>query len=46
LGVEACSLASELVMALGGPQLSVNLSSVDPCLLLLLVGLLLVREEL
>jgi hypothetical protein len=32
-------------MALGGPQLGVNLMSMDLCLLLLLVGLLLVEEE-
>jgi hypothetical protein len=33
-------------MALGGPQLSVNLPSVDLCSLLLLVDMLLVGEEL
>jgi hypothetical protein len=33
-------------MALGGPQLSINLPSMDPRSLLLLVGLLLVVEEL
>jgi hypothetical protein len=33
-------------MALGGPQLGIDLPSTDPHLLLLLVGLLLVGEEL
>jgi hypothetical protein len=32
-------------MSLGGPRLTVNLSSMDPCLPLLLVGLLQVGEE-
>jgi hypothetical protein len=40
-------LTDELIMVLGGPQLSVNLSSMDLRLLLHLVGmLLLVGEEL
>jgi hypothetical protein len=46
LGIEGYPLASELILTLGGPQLSVDLPSVDPHLLLLLVGLLLVGEEL
>jgi hypothetical protein len=32
-------------MSLGGPLLGVNLLGVDPCLLLLLIGLLLLGEE-
>jgi hypothetical protein len=38
-------LAGELIMVLGGPQLCVNLPSTNLHLLLLLVGLVVVREE-
>jgi hypothetical protein len=38
-------LTSELVVALGGQQLNINLPSADPCSLLFLVGLLLVGES-
>jgi hypothetical protein len=46
LGVEGCLLTGKLVMTLSHPQLDVNLSSMDSCLMLLLLGLLLNREEL
>jgi hypothetical protein len=39
-------LASQLVMMLSHPQLEVDLPSMCPCFLLLLVGLLLNGEEL
>jgi hypothetical protein len=45
LGIEGYLLANDLIMSLGGPQLSVNLPSVNPRFLLLLVGLLLVEKE-
>jgi hypothetical protein len=45
LGIEGCSLVGELVMSLGGPLLGVNLQSMDLRLLLLLIGLLLLKEE-
>jgi hypothetical protein len=38
-------IVGKLIMVLGIPQFSVNLPSMDPCSLLLLVGLLLVEEE-
>jgi hypothetical protein len=45
LGVEGRPLNGEHVLMLGSPQLSVDLLSADLHLPLLLVGLLLVREE-
>jgi hypothetical protein len=46
LGVEGCLLASKLVMTLGCHPLSVDPPGVGLRLLLLLVGLLLIGEEL
>jgi hypothetical protein len=45
LSIEGCSLDGKLIMSLGGPLLSVDLRSVDPHLLLLLIGLLLLEDE-
>jgi hypothetical protein len=46
LGIEGCLLASELILALSCPPLNVDLSGADSHLLLLLVGILLIGEEL
>jgi hypothetical protein len=46
LGIEACLLSCKLILALGRPPLSVDLSGADPRLLLLLVSLLSNVEEL
>jgi hypothetical protein len=46
LGIKGCLLTSELVMVLSYPPLGIDLAAMGLRLLHLLVGLLLIREEL
>jgi hypothetical protein len=45
VGLNGCSLTDELILPLRCPTLGINLLSADSCFFLLLIGLLLLREE-